>query len=379
MGNAHLTNFKLIMYPSKKQQFSQFSLLCQAIDENNIDQVKFFIKKGIDLEQKEQSIFTPLMIAVERGNLEIVRILLQAGALVNQESQWLLERSKYKEKTEILLELVKTGIDINQKLIDSEGETILMKAVCDGNMPLVKALIENGANVNIVSDNGYYALVHAAEQGYQDIFDYLLRYTVSELREEAEQALRKGIIYRQRLNDKLTENFTEVAALNDLQGVINAINNKVNINAFDSEGCTALYLAAGNHHPSIVHILLKVGANIELGREDDGETPLINSASDTYLIYPRRSYSIDTIQVKQLEVIKTLLKAGANVNAKTIEGWNALEAAANANNVEIVKILLSAGANVNTRDEWGDTVLSRAMRTGNTEIIQLLIKAGAKN
>lgn len=367
------------MSPSKKQQFSQFSLLCQAIDKNNIDQVKFLIKKGIDLEQKEQGIFTPLMIAVRRGNLEIVRILLQAGALVNQESQWLLERSKYKEKTEILLELVKAGIDINQKLIDSEGETILMKAVCDGNMPLVKALIENGANVNIVSDNGYYALVHAAEQGYQEIFDYLLPYTVLELREEAEQALRKGIIYRQRLNDKLTENFTEAAALNDLQGVINAINNKVNINAFDSEGFTALYLAAGNHHPSIVHTLLKAGANLELGREDDGETPLINSASDTYLIYPRRGYSLDTIQVRQLEVIKTLLKAGANVNAKTIEGWNALEAAANANNVKIVKILLSAGANVNTRDEWGDTALSRAMRTGNPEITQLLIKAGAKN
>lgn len=362
----------------EQQNVSQFSLLCKAIDENNIDKVKLLIKKGINLEQKEQGIFTPLMIAVARENLEIVRILLQAGALVKHDSQWLLERSKYKEKTEILLELLKAGIHINHKLIDSEGETILMKAVCDGNMPPVKALIKNGANVNIVSDNGYYALVHAAEQGYKEIFDYLLPYTVPELREEAEQALPRGLIYRQRLNDQLTENFTAAAAIGDLQGVINAINNKVNINAFDSEGFTALYLAAGNHHPSIVHTLLKAGANVELGREDDGETPLINSASDTYLIYQKPGYSVDTIKVRQIKVIETLIKAGANVNAKTTESWNALTAAANANNVEIAKILLSAGANINTRDKWGDTELNRATEMGNPEILQLLIEVGVK-
>lgn len=353
-------------------------LLCQAIEEKDFYQTKRILSKiEFSLEEQICASFTPLQYAVIRGCTQIVRYLLELGASVDNGTQLILERINKEKKKMILLELIKAGINVNEKILDGDT-TILIDAVWEGDIDLVKTIVEAGADVNAILDDGNYALLSAADSGYQEIFDYLAPYTILELREEADQALQRGLIYRQRLNDQLTENFTAAAATGDLQKVIDAITNKVNVNAFDSEGFTALYLAASNHHPSIVHTLLEAGANVELGREDDGETPLIGAASDTYLIYQKSGYSVDNIKVRQIEVIETLIQADANVNAQTTEGWNALEAAANANNTEIVKILLSAGANVNTKDKWGDTALSRAMRMGKTKIIQLLIEAGAK-
>ncbi|MEL4894299.1 ankyrin repeat domain-containing protein [Crocosphaera sp. Alani8] len=353
-------------------------LLFQAIKEKDFHKTKRILSKiEFSLEEQICDSFTPLQYAVIRGCTEIVAYLLEIGASVDNGTQLILERINKENKKIILLELIKAGINVNEKILDGDT-TILINAVWEGDIDLVKTIVEAGADVNAILDDGNYALLSAADSACQEIFDYLAPYTTLELREEADQALQRGLIYRQRLNDQLTKNFTVAAAIGDLQGVIDAITNNVNVNAFDSEGFTSLYLAATNHHPSIVHTLLEAGANVEVGIEDDGETPLIGAASDTYLIYQKPGYSVDNIKVRQMEVVETLIKADANVNTKTTEGWNALAAAANASNTKIVKILLSAGADVNTKDEWGDTALSRAMRMGNTKIIKLLIEAGAK-
>jgi len=83
-------------------------------------------------------------------------------------------------------------------------------------------------------------------------------------------------------------------------------------------------------------------------------------------------------ELGQVEVIKLLIEAGANVNAKTDEGWTALMAAANAGSVEAVELLLKAGANAKHKTRTRETASSRALEGGYQEIIQLLRPAGAK-
>lgn len=362
---------------SKKPSVNENIVLCKAIKEKNLEQIKIILNRAKSLLEKPLcSSFTPLQYAVFLGCTEIVKYLLKIGASVDNGTQLILERINKENKNRILLELIKAGINVDRQISEDE-RTILMDAVWEGNFDLVKAIVEAGAYVNAISNDGSYALLNAADRGEQKIFNYLAPYTISELREEAEIALPKGLIYRKRSNDKLTEKFF-LATTGDLKGVTKAINNGVNVNAFDSEGFTALYSAAIFHHPAIVNILLKAGANVNLGEESNGQTPLVGSAGDTYLIYPKPNCSVANIKSRQIKVIETLIKADANVNIQTTEGWNALKAAANANNTEVVKLLLSAGANVNVSDKRGDTALSRAKKVGNREIIQLLIEAGAK-
>jgi len=80
-----------------------------------------------------------------------------------------------------------------------------------------------------------------------------------------------------------------------------------------------------------------------------------------------------------VEVITTLLKAGADVNAQEYNGASALFYAAGENpNPKVVAELLRAGADLKTRNHYGMTVLMYAAKvTKNPEVITILLKAGA--
>ena len=76
--------------------------------------------------------------------------------------------------------------------------------------------------------------------------------------------------------------------------------------------------------------------------------------------------------------ISKMIKAGADVNTRDIDGITALMWAARFDKLDIVKALIKAGADVNLKDNMEWTALIGAARNGHTEIVKMLIKAGAK-
>ena len=82
-----------------------------------------------------------------------------------------------------------------------------------------------------------------------------------------------------------------------------------------------------------------------------------------------------------VDLIRTLIDIGADVNAQAQEGdyGTALIAAAFEGNLDIVKLLLEAGADVNAQSREGDysTALIAAAGRGKASIVKLLLEAGA--
>jgi hypothetical protein len=176
--------------------------LSRAIANDDIDGVRELIVKGANVNAKEDSYskITPLFIAVEHGNIEMVRLLLDSGAKVNRRDESrrtplmridsdttrelvdLLVRhgakvdladedgdtalfyaaSAYEMKPEAVQSLIDSGASVNLK--NKKGETPLMQAVSSGNLEVVRVLLLAGAEVNVKDNEGDTALDRASDE-----------------------------------------------------------------------------------------------------------------------------------------------------------------------------------------------------------------------
>jgi ankyrin repeat protein len=131
-------------------------------------------------------------------------------------------------------------------------------------------------------------------------------------------------------------------------------------NERNSYGYPALSIAAGSGDTTIVKLLLAAGANVNARSVNLNDTALASAAE--------RGHP---------EIVRLLVQAGADVEAKDGSGWTPLFGAAMSGNSETVKILLDAGADINARASKGWTALKEAEMRGNENIVQQLKSAGA--
>ena len=82
-------------------------------------------------------------------------------------------------------------------------------------------------------------------------------------------------------------------------------------------------------------------------------------------------------QTDYLEIVRALLKAGANINAREADGSTALMNAARYGCVDIVRLLLDWEADISLKTGQGYTALMYAAWQGHTEIVNMLIERGA--
>ena len=201
------------------------------------------------------------------------------------------------------------------------AEDPLYSATIKADTVAVKKALAEGADINRQSDNGYTALMWAcswaSRPGYFDVAKHLIKAGAD-----------------------------------------------VNISAND--GSTALLEAAeGSREISLM--LMDKGADIT-ARRDDGRG-----------IFTSTTFGILMGKV-DLDFAELILSKGADVNEAAtsgdVAGWTAIHYAASNGNAELLKFLIKNGANVNAVTADGKTPLSLA--GSNTEIIELLKAAGAR-
>ncbi len=80
---------------------------------------------------------------------------------------------------------------------------------------------------------------------------------------------------------------------------------------------------------------------------------------------------------EDLAAVRSLLKDGADVNGRAVDGTTALHWMVRAENLEMVDMLLAAGADVNAADRYGVTPLYLACSLSNVPMMEKLLAAGA--
>jgi len=147
---------------------------------------------------------------------------------------------------------------------------------------------------------------------------------------------------------------------NDTPAVRSLIAQRVDVNAAESDGSTALHWAAQRDNPEIAGLLIAAGANARAANRYN-VTPLFLAATNG-----------------SAAVIERLLEAGADPNSTSGNGETALMTAALTGRTDALKVLLGAGAALNAAEPIrGQTALMWAASEGNASAADLLIELGA--
>ncbi|MEZ4337487.1 MAG: ankyrin repeat domain-containing protein [Sandaracinaceae bacterium] len=110
--------------------------------------------------------------------------------------------------------------------------------------------------------------------------------------------------------------------------------------------------------PEVLEKITRAGLEARL--EERNETPLIWAVSEGYH-----------------DLAVTLIEAGAELDARNVDGNTPLIRAACEGRTELASVLLKVGADVDAQNEDGYSALILAKRRGHLEIVDLLLAAGA--
>lgn len=300
--------------------------LMWALEQKHADVSQALVARGADVNARSEAGFTPLLFASRQGDLEAVRILLAAGARVNEPTP-----------------ARNGGRALYDKGTTPGAMTPLLMAAASGHEALSIYLLDHGADPNAADDAGVTTLHYALLRGISlfggaythiAVNSYILRPHMMEL---VKALLAHGANVNARIaKEPPRPPFATTPRIS-------------------TAGATPFLLAVETLDVDLMRFLLAHGAD-----------PLIpTKANVTALMLASGLGNRDqnhTPEEKKsgLEAAKLLVELGADVNAAGEYGYTALHGAAFNGEDEIVQFLVEKGANIEAMDKFGETPLSIA-------------------
>jgi ankyrin repeat protein len=258
---------------ARSKSWRRYMLWCCQAYEGDPDGGVFALQGG----------FTPLLFAARVGDVDSARLLLRAGANINDKTavgMSVLVTAALSGQREFALFALDNGADPSG---DDAGYSALHSAVLRSDMVLAKALINRGANVNARQRAG------SPSRRYQTFaFDKLMIGAtpfVLATRSAQLDMMRLLASSGADVNLPLDDGTSPVmAAAQRIRGVrvnerqsLSAIELALQlgskINTADHHGDTALHIAASRRRDSVIQFLVDKGADLN-AKNKEGETPL---------------------------------------------------------------------------------------------------------
>lgn len=381
---------------------------------------------------------TPLLIAAENGQTELVDLLLKKGADINARDRTngaplsqgnsaliLAAAMNHLDTVQLLLAQAKKP---DVLLREREGKTAFWFAVENENLEMVKLLYSHGSKINLPDKTGASVLTTTVLHKKYDVLDFLVSHgadinkadnygstpLMAAIRlKNKNQAvvlkyLEKFLTFSPKLNHlSADESALHVATHYGFVEAIGLLLDKgANINLLSSaSGRTALYVAAMSKNYAATKYLISRGAKTEI-TDKAGYTPLtaaviladpdmvqtlvevgartdVRSSANNLTPLVMAATNPDPFKHKSyIKIMKILLDSKADVNFQASDGRTPLIAAAmnadQAQGAEKVSLLLDEGAKPDLVKHGGETALMLAAGRGNDKIVKLLIDHGAE-
>jgi len=394
-----------------------------AVRHDDVATAELLIKAGADVRATNRYGVTPITLAATNGNTAMVEKLLNGGADVNTATpggETVLMTAARTGKTDLAKLLLDRGANVNAG--DSvHAQTPLMWAVTENHTDMVKLLLARGANINahttVTVPKGEYVPARAGGASGAGIIRQRALPTADGGMTPLLFAVRDGNSEMARLLlDKGADiswssgNHTSpllIAIINGQVGLASYLLERgADPNTADAYGRAALFAAIdlrnfnhdkygdlptdGKDPMDLIKTLLKKGANPNT-RTDTVPVHGLMQFDASWVNFDGQSPFVRAALSGDIEVMRLLLEFGANPNVSTTQGTTALMAASGINwipgqtfshseddYVQAVNLCLDRGADVNASNSLGLTAMHGAANRGWESVIKILADQGAK-
>ncbi|VUC34090.1 unnamed protein product [Clonostachys rosea] len=296
------------------------SLLGLAAYGGHADLCHFLLKKGADISKGS---LHPFLIACQDSHEATVRVLIEAGARVNDLYRW----------------------NVTDETRDVTDETPIQIAMSTGeHTAIVRLLLDHQAEPNLKARDGTTALDIAVLEGHRNIITLLLQNGAS--------------------LGNLSLALQGAAQHNMVEWIEKCIDAGVDVNAYSEKRMTALISASQCGSTEAIKRLLELGADVNMVQK-----------TARYL-FPGHTALAVAATYGRLSTIKLLLSEGADPNIHGQETSPLINAASTYSSVRCLDALLDAGADVNYVSKKS-TALIEAIGAKSQTKVQSLLRAGA--
>ncbi|XP_050390797.2 serine/threonine-protein phosphatase 6 regulatory ankyrin repeat subunit B-like [Patella vulgata] len=346
-----------------------------AVRRDEIYKLKYLVSFPNPCVNSEQG-ETILMLSCRKQNLKTVSILLKhqkVKEIINKishvEGLSALHLSIQLGRSEttclpLVMALVEAGADVN--ISSREMTTPSCISACRGFMSVLAYLIDHGADVNAADQNQFTVLHHIVTKPNANLF--LQKLIFAGVQINLQNKFGETPLYLATISNNeyavnmLLETNGSCVDLADRNGItplmLAAIQNKhgASVNKQDGRGRTSLIVAIQNGNKSATDCMLQIDScDVNLS-DNQGKSPLMLAA-----------------QSGNTELMELLYQYRADINQQDNCKRTSLYLAVESNNLKAVDILLKMnGCDVNLSDIKGKSPLMLAVQNSNTELMKLL-------